>query len=74
MKIGTSVSQIRLDIHRKFSRVTARDCEGEVVWRRRVEHGNPPRMRAELGRRRRRKRTFRSELGQPDDAMVVARR
>jgi len=37
-----------LDIHRKFSRVTARDCEGEVVWRRRVEHGDRSRMRAEL--------------------------
>ncbi len=48
MGIELSVSQIGLDIHRKFSKVTARDCDGKVAWRRRVEHGDRPRMRAEL--------------------------
>ena len=50
MGIKLSASQIGLDIHRKFSRVTTRDCDGKVAWRRRVEHGDRPRMRAELAR------------------------
>ena len=48
MRVETRVSGIGMDIHRKFSRVTARDFEGEVVWRRRVEHGDRAGLRAEL--------------------------
>jgi transposase len=37
-----------LDIHRKFSKVTARDGQGKIVWRQRLEHADRPRMRAQL--------------------------
>ena len=37
-----------LDIHRKFSTVTARDGQDKIVWRQRLEHTDRPRMRARL--------------------------
>ncbi|MCP5119584.1 MAG: IS110 family transposase [bacterium] len=45
-----SVSQMGLDIHRKFSKVTARDDRGKIVWRRRLEHGDRVRLRDDLAR------------------------
>ena len=48
MGTGTSVSQIGLDSHRKFSKVTARDKNGKVAWRQRIEHGDRVRMRQQL--------------------------
>jgi len=50
MRTETSVSQIGLDIHRKFSKVTARDSDGKLAWRQRLEHADRARMRAQLER------------------------
>ncbi len=48
MKSDASVSQMGLDIHWKFSTVTARDGRGKIVWRQRLQHGDRVRMREEL--------------------------
>ena len=48
MRTEASVAQLGLDIHRKFSKVTARDGQGKIVWRQRLEHADRPRMRARL--------------------------
>jgi hypothetical protein len=32
------------DIHRKFSKVTARDGRGKIAWRQRLEHADRPRV------------------------------
>ena len=40
------VTQMGLDCHKKFSTVTARDAEGRVVFRTRLEHADRARMRA----------------------------
>ena len=45
-----SVSQMGLDVHKKFSRVTARDSNGKVAWRQRLEHSDRMRMRQQLQR------------------------
>lgn len=50
MKVRRRVTQIGLDSHRKFSKVTARDAEGRVVWRRRLEHADRRVLREELRR------------------------
>ena len=36
------VAQIGLDSHRTFSNATARDGEGRVMWRQRLEHADRP--------------------------------
>ena len=36
MRTDASATQTRLDIHRKFSKVTARDGQGKIAWRRRL--------------------------------------
>ncbi len=38
MRIDSRVRQIGLDCHRKFSNATARNAEGKVVWRARLDH------------------------------------
>lgn len=48
MKTGAEVTQIGLDSHRKFSKVTGRDAEGRVVWRQRLEHADRAALRARL--------------------------
>ena len=50
MRTDESVTQMGLDIHRKFSKVTARDEQGKIVWRQRLEHADRPRMRERLAR------------------------
>ncbi len=45
MRTDASVTQVGLDIHRKFSKVTARDGQGKIVWRQRLEHADRTRMR-----------------------------
>ncbi len=50
MRTDASVTQMGLDIHRKFSKVTARDGQGKVIWRQRLEHADRPRMREQLAR------------------------
>jgi transposase len=42
------VTQIGLDCHKKFSRVTARDENGKIAWRQRLEHANRDELRARL--------------------------
>ncbi len=57
METETSVTRIGMDIHRKFSKVTARDADGKIAWRQRLEHADRTRMRELLsaaGRRARR--------------------
>ncbi len=49
MRTDASVAQLGLDIHRKFSKLTARDGQGKIVRRQRLEHAERPRMREQLG-------------------------
>jgi len=44
MKTRQEVAQIGVDTHRKFSKATARNAAGKVVWRQRVEHGDRTRL------------------------------
>ena len=48
MKTRANVTQIGLDSHRKFSKVTGRDAEGRVVWRQRLEHADRAALRVRL--------------------------
>ena len=48
MKTRAKVTQIGLDSHRKFSKVTARDEQGDVVWRQRLEHADRRVLRERL--------------------------
>lgn len=49
MDKDTKVTQIGLDCHRKFSIAVARNGSGKLMWRRRLNHGDRGRLRAELG-------------------------
>ena len=42
------VAQIGLDGHRTFSNATARDSEGRVMWRQRLEHADRPALAEQL--------------------------
>jgi transposase len=48
MKMSGMITQLGLDSHRTFSSVTARDAQGEIVWRKRLEHGDRGPLRREL--------------------------
>ena len=48
MEQGSKVSQIGLDSHKKFSKVTARDAKGKIVWRQRLEHADRRQLRTRL--------------------------
>ena len=48
LRTDASVTQLGSDIHRKFSKVTARNGQGKIVWRQRLEHADRPRMRERL--------------------------
>lgn len=50
MKMLEKVTQMGWDGHRKFSRVSGRDAQGEVVWRERVEHQDRVALREQLRR------------------------
>lgn len=50
MTTEAKVAQIGLDGHRTFSNATARDGQGRVMWRQRLEHRDRPALAAELGR------------------------
>lgn len=41
-------SQIGWDSHRKFSRVTARNARGEIIWHQRLEHGDREHLRQRI--------------------------
>jgi len=48
MRTDASVTQLGLDIHRKFSKVTARSSDGKVAWRQRLDHSGRTQMRKQL--------------------------
>jgi transposase len=48
MDTDDRVAKVGLDGHRTFSTVTARDAEGKVVWRKRLEHADRRPLREEL--------------------------
>jgi len=48
MKTDDRVAKVGLDGHRTFSTATARDAEGMVVWRKRLEHADRRPLREEL--------------------------
>ena len=48
MKTNGKITGIGLDSHRTFSSVTARDAEGKIVWRKRLEHADRGPLREEL--------------------------
>jgi len=48
MKTKTKVAQMGLDTHRTFSKVTARDAQGKVLWRQRLEHTDRSALRRRL--------------------------
>ena len=50
MGMRVKVARIGMDIHRKFSKVTARDPQQRIVWRERIEHRERPALRRRLRR------------------------
>ena len=50
MSTERTVARIGMDIHRNFSRVTARDDAREIVWRQRLGHRDRPALREALSR------------------------
>lgn len=50
MGMNKSVAQIGMDIHRTFSKVTARDAQQRIVWRQRLEHRERDVLRRQLAR------------------------
>ena len=49
MKTKRRVAQVGCDCPRAFSRITARDDQGRVVWRQRLEHADRVKLREQLG-------------------------
>jgi transposase len=47
--IDRTATNIGLDVHRRFSTVSARNAEGKIVWRQRLEHGDRQVLRKQLG-------------------------
>ena len=50
MKTKRRIAQVGCDCHREFSRITARDDQGHIVWRQRLEHADRLELREQLGR------------------------
>ncbi len=50
MGTNESVARIGMDIHRNFSKVTARDAQQRIVWRQRLEHRDRDALRHHLAR------------------------
>lgn len=50
MGMDESVARIGMDIHRSFSKVTARDAQQRVVWRQRLDHRDRAALRDQLTR------------------------
>ncbi len=48
MRTNQKVAQIGCDCHRTFSTITARDENGRIVWRERLEHGDRVKLRKQL--------------------------
>ena len=50
MRTEKIVSQIGLDVHKKFSKVTGRSATGEIVWHQRLDHRDRVRFREQIRR------------------------
>src|SRR5512146_542824 len=50
MRVPTSVTQVGLDVHRKFSIAAGRDAAGRIVFRERLEHADRNELRKRLAR------------------------
>lgn len=50
MRMQAKVTQMGLDCHKNFSRVSARDAAGKIAWRQRVEHADRHSLREQLHR------------------------
>lgn len=61
--MNPKIVQVGLDVHRTFSRLTARDAEGKVAWRGRLEHRDRWKLRADLRSSWDRAGAFRSVRG-----------
>ena len=48
METAQKVSHIGCDLHKKFTIATARDAQNRLLWRQRLEHGDRPRLQAQL--------------------------
>jgi len=48
MRTKRNVAQVGCDCHRLFSKLTARDEDGRIVWRRRLEHGDRIKLHEQL--------------------------
>ena len=48
MESRKSVVQIGLDVHRKFSKVSARNAHGKIIWRQRLQHTDRQALRRQL--------------------------
>ena len=48
MERESTVTQMGMDSHGKFSRVTSRDAKGEIVWRQRLDHRDRGQLREQL--------------------------
>ena len=48
MKMKGKVTQIGMDLHKSFSRATARDVDNGVVWRQRLDHTDRVALRQSL--------------------------
>ena len=48
MRTNRKVAQVGCDCHRMFSRITARDEVGRIIWRQRLDHGDRVRLRKQL--------------------------
>lgn len=50
MKSLATVVQMGMDCHRRFSQVTGRNDNGDIIWRERVDHQDRAALRKQLGR------------------------
>ena len=48
MRKNQKVAQVGCDCHRMFSRITARDDDGRIICRQRLEHGDRVKLREQL--------------------------
>jgi transposase len=50
METASKVARIGMDVHRRFSRVTARDQDQNILWRTRLKHPDRQALRSQLAR------------------------
>ena len=48
MRTNRKVAQVGCDCRRVFGRITARDEDGRIIWRQRLEHGDRVWLREQL--------------------------